>query len=361
MKAGENAEAKGTDADTYQMGLKAEDFTATSTNYSNITIKVVDGYLEIDPADSLTVNIVGKTKTFTYDGNEKSVSGFETDAPAGVTVSLKAGKNAEAKGTDAGTYQMGLTAGDFTAASGNYKEVVIGTVTDGQLVINQRAVTLTSESDSKTYDGTPFTKTGVTIVSGSFVEGEVSNITATGSVTHVSEGKVTNSIAITPNSTYKESNYVITKEEGKLWINPVTDVVTVKITGHNAESLYNGTEKSVSGYDVDIVNKLYTQSNIKFEGSASASGTDVKEGGYAMGLTEENFSNTSADFTNVTFEVTDGKLTITPRNVTLTSQSATKQYDGKPLTSPEVTVTGDGFVAGEVSKITATGSVTNVS
>ena len=86
LNDGKKAEAKGTDADTYQMGLKAEDFTATSSNYSNITIKVVDGYLEISPADSLTVNIVGETKTYTYDGNEKSVSGFTTDAPAGVTV-----------------------------------------------------------------------------------------------------------------------------------------------------------------------------------------------------------------------------------------------------------------------------------
>ena len=363
LNDGKKAEAKGTDADTYQMGLKAEDFTATSTNYSNIKIQVTDGYLKIDPADSLTVNIKGDTLTDTYDGEEKSVSGFTTDAPAGVTVSLTedSADKASITKTDAGTYQMGLTAGDFTAASGNYKKVVIGTVTDGQLVINPRAVTLTSESESKTYDGSALTKPDVTVTGDGFVEGEVSKITATGSVTHVSEGEVTNSIAITPNSTYKESNYVITKEEGKLWINPVTDVVTVKITGHNAEFLYNGTEKSVSGYDVDIVNKLYTQSNIKFEGSASASGTDVKEGGYAMGLTEENFSNTSADFTNVTFEVTDGKLTITPRNVTLTSKSATKQYDGKPLTSPEVTVIGDGFVAGEVSNITATGSVTNVS
>ena len=351
------SEGKVTNTITFTKGENYKDENYNITKNEG-TLKVTDRETKYE------ITVVANSETVTYDGNEQSVSGLKaTEFTVEGNRYTVEGLTASASGTDAGTYKSEITGTAVVRAADGTDVTDQFTVnkTNGQLVINPRAVTLTSESGSKTYDGSALTKPDVTVTGDGFVEGEVSNITATGSVTHVSEGKVTNSIAITPNSTYKESNYVITKEEGKLWINPVTDVVTVKITGHNAESLYNGTEKSVSGYDVDIVNKLYTQSNIKFEGSASASGTDVKEGGYAMGLTEENFSNTSADFTNVTFEVTDGKLTITPRNVTLTSQSATKHYDGKPLTSPEVTVTGDGFVAGEVSKITATGSVTNVS
>ena len=57
----------------------------------------------------------------------------------------------------------------------------------------------------------------------------------------------------------------------------------------------------------------------------------------------------------------NGTLTITPRKVTLKSDGGSKKYDGTPLTKPEVTVTDDGFVAGEVSDIKATGSVTYVS
>ena len=33
----------------YLMGLTEEDFVVTSDNYSNITVKVVDGYLDITP------------------------------------------------------------------------------------------------------------------------------------------------------------------------------------------------------------------------------------------------------------------------------------------------------------------------
>ena len=51
---------------------------------------------------------------------------------------------------------------------------------------------------------------------------------------------------------------------------------------------------------------------------------------------------------------------ITPRRVVLKSESATKVYDGTALTRPNVAVSGDGFVAGEVTGLKATGTVTNV-
>ncbi|MBM6765490.1 MBG-2 domain-containing protein [Faecalicoccus pleomorphus] len=53
-------------------------------------------------------------------------------------------------------------------------------------------------------------------------------------------------------------------------------------------------------------------------------------------------------------------LTITPRDVTLTSATDSKQYDGKPLTNDEVTVSGDGFVEGEGASYNVTGTQTLV-
>ena len=64
-----------------------------------------------------------------------------------------------------------------------------------------------------------------------------------------------------------------------------------------------------------------------------------------------NYSDATAEYT----------LKVTPRTVTLKSETASKTYDGDPLTRPNVTIEGDGFVAGEVTDIKATGSVTNVS
>ena len=51
------------------------------------------------------------------------------------------------------------------------------------------------------------------------------------------------------------------------------------------------------------------------------------------------------------------KFSIAKRAVTLASGSATKTYDGKVLSSPNVSVSGKGFVADEVSNVRATGSI----
>ncbi len=56
----------------------------------------------------------------------------------------------------------------------------------------------------------------------------------------------------------------------------------------------------------------------------------------------------------------EATLTINPRPVTLTSATDSKPYDGTPLTKPEVTVGGDGFVDGEGATFAVTGTITNV-
>ena len=80
---------------------------------------------------------------------------------------------------------------------------------------------------------------------------------------------------------------------------------------------------------------------------ATAEVTKTNAGEYPMGLTAADFSNVNDNFSKVTFVVTDGKLTITKRDVTLTSATDQKVYDGTALTNDEVTVSGDGFAAGE--------------
>ena len=149
------------------------------------------------------------------------------------------------------------------------------------------------------------------------------------------------------------------------WQKLVEGEVVVTITGKNDTVQYDGTEKSVSGYDVTITQNndgdtTYTKDDFTFSGTAEAKGTDVKDGGYSMGLKAEDFANTNSQFTNVTFVVVDGKLTIQPRTVTMTSGDATKPWDGTALTNDTVTVTGDGFVEGQDATYTVTGSQTDV-
>ena len=160
------------------------------TNGANYSIEQKYGTLEITPADEVHITITGTSSTEVYDGTEKCVNGFTTtDLPTGITVSLKADAKAEAKGTNAGEYPMGLTEDSFeVGGTKNYKKVTI-TVNDGTLTINKRKVTLTSDSATKEYDGKPLTAKNVTVSGDGFAEGESAEFEVTGSQTEVGQSE----------------------------------------------------------------------------------------------------------------------------------------------------------------------------
>ena len=339
-----------------------------------VTPKTIDGYtlipgqnLEIEiGADNnnnvlvlnyyKNVKLTANSDTKTYNGQEQEVSGF-TGAPEDADFSeIKVG----AKETDAGTYPANFAEGTVGTVDKTEKYKVTAAI-NGQLVISPRSVTLTSETASKTYDGTALTRPNVAVGGDGFVDGEVSDVKATGSVTNASEGEVTNTITFTKGEKFNEDNYAIEKKEGKLSITAATAKVTVTITGHKDTQTYNGKPHKVEGYEVSIDSELYTENDFTFTGTAEVEKTDADT--YDMGLNKSQFKNKNNNFSdsNVEFVVNDGQLVINKRQVTLTSEGGSKPYDGTPLTKPDVAVTGDGFVEGEVSEIKATGSVTNVS
>lgn len=131
----------------------------------------------------------------------------------------------------------------------------------------------------------------------------------------------------------------------------------VTLTANSDTKTYDGTEHTVTGYTAkDNENKAVEGLTFTGVASPSASGTDVGE-------YDVEFSGSAVGAHNKLYIVTavnPGKLTITPRKVTLTSETASKVYDGTPLTKPEVTVTGDGFVKDEGATYNVTGTITNV-
>ena len=306
--------------------------------------------------EKTVINVYANSYTLPYNGEEQKVEGFQ-DVAGGYTVE---GLTAVAKGKDFGTYNTEITGtAKVTKGGVDVTDKVIVNKINGTLTISKREVTLTSQTASKPYDGTPLTRPDVTITNG-FVKDEVTEVQATGSVTNVSEGEVTNTITYKTSDKFNANNYSIIKNEGKLSITPVTDEVTVRIKGNKDTVTYNGEEQSVSGYTVEsISNTLYTSTDFTLNGQAKATGKDAKT--YPMNLDATQFVNNNTNFSNVKFEIAeDGQLVINPRAVTLTSEKASKPYDGTPLTRPDVKVEGN-FVDGEVTKVEATGSVTYVS
>ena len=442
--AGE-AVAKGTNVGTYKMGLDKGQFSNTSANFSNVTFVVEDGWLKIEGGqiDANAITWTTQDVQKVYDGNPLSAFAAHATDKHGNELNVKYSIDgetwtfdpAEISLTHFGSQKVLLRATSSNYAAGQYA------TSSENIMINKRPVTLTSASANKVYDGKPLTNGAVTStplgVDVGFLDGEGVTCNVTGSQTNV--GESANEFTYTFNEGTSKSDYLVTYEFGKLIVTQDNTEVVVTITEHSGAFEYDGTEKTVSGYDFSASNELYKNTDFEFTGNDSVSATNV--GTYDMELKSEDFKNTNGNFSKVTFVVVDGQLTITPksvdpeagkgmsvgklphityngksqkqkpevkdgntlltegtdytlsysedttnvgtvtvtvegkgnyageaevtyeimkRQVTLESASASKVYDGTPLTKPEVTVGGDGFVEGEVSGLKAIGTVTNV-
>ena len=354
LKEGKTAIAKGTNVGNYKMGLTAEDFEVSSNNYSKIEVVVEDGYLDITPVEeTVIVKITGKTDSKVYNGAEQSVEGYTVAVPdSSITIVLKDGKTAIAKGINVGRYKMNLTAADFEVSSPNYSKIEV-VVEDGYLditpITDEVVVTITGHKDEFTYDGKEHTVKGYdTSISNQLYK--ATDFTFTGKA-EVSRTEVGTSDMGLKNDQFQNvsTNFTSVKfvvNDGSITINrrpyippvnpPITDKITVEITGNSDSVVYDGTEHSVKDYTVKISDSRYTEKDFTFSGKALASG--VNAGAYEMGLKADQFKNTNARFTNVEFIIkADGVLTITQRPLTITAGSA----EGiAPVTCDKYTVEG---------------------
>ena len=330
LAEGKTAVATGTDVGTYNMGLTTESFVNTNKSFKNVTFVVQDGSMTITqksiipdgpktPEEKKTGIKVTAPKDTTYSGNEQKKEPVIEDTKTGKTLdkddySLSYSDDV----TNAGTVTITVT------GKGNYTGKFEVTYK-----INPRKVTLKSETASKPYDGTALTKPAVKVSGDGFVEGEVSDIKATGSVTTVSEGEVTNTITFTKEnmltSNYKDGNYKIEKDEGKLSI--------------TAQSIDPGTDPEKPNPDYTGA-KVNSPSDEVYDGNEHKwipTVTD-KADKKLKADTDYTVEYSTSDFTNVgTIKVTitgkgnyTGTVTrtykITPKSVTVTAEDKTKVF-----------------------------------
>ena len=347
--------AKGTDVGEYPVGIEASDFENTSVNFTNVEFVVVDGALNITPAENIAVKIAGSTKTVIYDGTEQTVEGYTvTSNPADATVTLVG--EAVASGTDANTYPMGLKPSDFTATSPNYKKITIE-VTDGWLKIDPIAdkvtVTVTENSAAVTYDGTEHSVTGYKSMTADNTLYDVEKNVAekptkawTAKGTDAGEYPVGIVSGDFRNTSKNFTNVEFVIVDGTLKIDPVSDKVTVTITENADTVIYDTKEHSVTGYkSMTADNALYDVKKNVAETSTeawTAKGTDVGE--YPVGIKADDFENTSGNFTNVEFVIVDGALKIAPAEsivVKIAGNTKTVTYNGEEQSVEGYTVTSN--------------------
>ena len=210
-----------------------------------------------------------------------------------------------------------------------------------ELTISPRSVTLTSQGKSREYNGKALELPEVTVEGDGFVNGEVTDIKATGSITRV--GKVTNTITFTKETDYKDGNYTIFKEEGKLSITPQSidpgtdpekpnpDYTGAKVNSPSDE-VYDGNEHKWIPTVTDKADK-------KLE-----AGTD-----YTVEYSTKNFKDVGTiDVTITGIGNYTGTVTrtykITPKSVTVTADNKTKVFGE---TDPKLTAKVDGTLGND--------------
>ena len=366
----------GTDAGTYDAIFPTGTKGTVDATGKYIVTKAINGTLKITPVETeVVVKIAGNTKTETYNGKEHSVEGYTVTSisnPLYTANDFTFTGTAEAKGTDAGTYPMGLTADQFTNnKSKNFSKVTFE-VADGWLKIDpvetEVFVKIAGNTKTETYNGKEHNVEGYTVTSISndlYTEDDF-EFTGEAKATGTEAGTYYMGLTaadFTNNDSTNFSKVTFVVEDGWLKINPI-DEVTVTITENSGTATYDGGDHIVSGYaSMTADNELYDVDASVQETPTAAWTVKGKDAGeYPVGIKADDFKNTNGNFTNVKFVVVDGKLTITPAPVTLQAPIQSKTYDGTPL---EATQFGHSYLEGvnfadDFASVILTGSQTLV-
>lgn len=231
---------------------------------------------------------------------------------------------------DVGNYELEIASSDFEipdSVKTKFPNIIILT-SNPKMRIIPREIVISSVSHVKKYDGEYVTsRIDLSIEQelyhdfGVRVEGEIVNV-----------GTCKSKIYIDWTSPDKEANYKISFEEGVLTILPRS----VSITSGSASKVYDGTPLTALcsiGGDGFV------------DGECDVSVSSRTAAGSSKNAITLNWAE-GASASNYDITIEEGELTVLPRSVSITTGSASKVYDGKPLTA-SYSIGGDGFVDGE--------------
>ena len=317
----------------------------------NGNVTLTANWQEQKIADYITLTPTNVTKT--YDGNTYTAGiatvSSKTTSPIPTDLKIKYSVDGNTWTTDPSTITATNVSDSKTVkvrvSSDNYTGELVGTE---KLTISPRQVKLTSEGGTKPYDGTALTKPAVTVSGDGFVKDEVSDIKATGSVTTVSEGEVTNTITFTKENNYKDGNYKIVKDEGKLSITaqsidpgtdpekPNPDYTGAKVNSPSDE-VYDGNEHK---WIPTVTDKAHKKLKAGKDYTVEYSTKNFKDVG-TIDVTITGIGNYTGTVTRT--------YKITPKSVTVTAEDKTKVFGE---TDPKLTATVTGTIGKDTVEYT---------
>ena len=328
------------------MGLTADMFANTNSNFATVTFNVTDGYQKINQAP-VTVTIKGAVDSVLYlDQVEQSVHGYEVTSisnPLYTEENFSYVGDADdtvATGMAVATYYMNLSAQSFQDNGTDYCKNFAPTfnVTNGHLAILSRHVTVTiaGNADTVEYDGQSHQVNGYQVVNIDQPHYTANDFSFDGAATASRTNAGTTNMGLAAeqfhnqNANYQEVTFVVT--DGFVTVTPKPIAVTV--TGNNDTANYTGAAHTVTGFEYATAETLYNTDSCEYHGTqADSTATRTDAGTTPMGLTADEFVNTDDNFT-VTFNVVDGYQYVVPDTVkvTITGQHNEFAYDNSEHT-----------------------------
>lgn len=330
---------------------------------SNYEITYVYGTLNIDKR---TVTIIACDAEKMYDGTP--LYGTECEVgPLGLAVNDKV-SSIEFVGSQTipGSSTVSVTRGTvvFTKydASGNVVRDVtdcydITEYTNGTLTVTKREITITAGSASKVYDDTYLTSSEYILSENALVlDHVIKSILIEGSIRDVgTTPNVASSARIFSGDDEVTQYYNITYIDGTLEIIPREIVI---ITG-SASKKYDGTPLTKDEYEVSTEkgNGLVSGHTITLD----VTGYGVNAGEYENTFENVVIMSATRDVTG-NYEITPeyGTLEIIPMKLKFNTGSASKVYDGTPLTCDEYELVSGELGEGHILVATPNGSQTLV-
>ncbi|MCH5164815.1 MAG: transglutaminase domain-containing protein [Clostridiales bacterium] len=237
----------------------------------------------------------------------------------------------------------------------------------GTLYVHGEKLEIHTHSDSKTYDGTPLTCDKWTLASGVIHDGDTLYVTVTGIQTEVgTSDNYASCRVLNDRGEEVTASYEAVFTYGTLTVEPIVIVLETR----PAYKIYDGTPLVSDCWRVVTDDTLATDAWL-------SSGQSFTVGEYTVTATvigrqtAVGVSDNTAVYVRVTqnggeaegIEVKYklGALTVAPRNLTVQSGSASKEFDGKPLTCDEYDVVSITQVAqGQRLLVAISGTITYV-
>lgn len=214
-------------------------------------------------------------------------------------------------------------------------------VNDTTGIINQRAITVTAQSDSKTYDSTTAASTAPTITSGSLAGSDTSSFTQTYDTQHVGSNKT-----LTPSGSVSDgnsgANYSIT------FVPDTVGTITpasLTITAQTNTKTYDASTTASATPSVTGLLGSDSASNLSetYDTATAGSGKTLSVASYTI-----NDGNSGGNYSVSTLDDTTG--VINTQALTITASDFSKIYDASAFSGGNG-VTYSGFVTGEDSSV----------